>query len=273
MAIVALSRQVAAYGDEVAQKAADLLGYSFVTRQDIENRIMDLGFPPEKMPKFDERKPGFFASLTKDRDEYYNLACYAVLEAASKGNVVIIGRGAFEILKNVKNQISARIISNKELRIQRLMKEFEWSEKQAVQRIEESDANREGFHKNFFNVDVAAPENYSLLLNTGKLEIIQAAELLAQLVKTKVTPQMEEEGKKQISDKLKAQTAINKLVFEYKLKIEFLHAEVKDDVLEIYGVTDSAALAQQAVRIVQEELPEYEVKSAISVVHDFKNYQ
>ena len=62
MAVITLSRQVAAWGDEVAQSLAKQTGYKFVTRKDIEKRIVDLGFPKSKMPKYDERKPGFFAS-------------------------------------------------------------------------------------------------------------------------------------------------------------------------------------------------------------------
>lgn len=92
MAIISISRQVAAQGDEVSSELAKILGYKFITRKEIEKRIVELGFPESKMPKFDERKPGFFASLTKDRDEYLNYTQYAILEAAKQQNVVIIGR-------------------------------------------------------------------------------------------------------------------------------------------------------------------------------------
>ena len=99
MAVITFSRQVAALGDEVAGALAKKLGYNFITRKEIEKRIVELGFPENKMPKFDERKPGFFASLTKDRDEYLNYAQYAILEAAEKKNVVIIGRGSLQDLQ------------------------------------------------------------------------------------------------------------------------------------------------------------------------------
>ena len=91
MAIISVSRQVAAKGDEISELLAKKLNYTFITRKDIENRIVELGFPAEKMPKYDERKPGFFASLAKDRDEYLNYVQYAILEAAAKQNVIIVG--------------------------------------------------------------------------------------------------------------------------------------------------------------------------------------
>ena len=70
MAIITISRQVAALGDEVAEVLAKKLGYKFIDKKYIEKRIVELGFPEEKLKKYDERKPGFFTSLAKDRDEY-----------------------------------------------------------------------------------------------------------------------------------------------------------------------------------------------------------
>ena len=68
MAVIAISRQVAALGDEIAAAAARKLGYKFIDRKQIEEKIVQLGFPKEKLSKYDEKKPGFFASLVKDRD-------------------------------------------------------------------------------------------------------------------------------------------------------------------------------------------------------------
>ena len=70
MAIIAISRQVAALGDEIAAAAAKKLGYKFIDRKSIEEKIVALGFSAEKLKKYDEKKPGFFASLAKDSDEY-----------------------------------------------------------------------------------------------------------------------------------------------------------------------------------------------------------
>ena len=225
------------------------------------------------MPKFDERKPGFFASLTKDRDEYLNYAQYAILEAAEQKNVVIIGRGAFAVLQNVPNNISVRLIADEETRINRLRNEFDWDEKQALQRIQESDANRAGFHSSFYNVDISDPVNYHLVLNTGLLTLDLAASTIASLVEQKVTIKEEEEGNKMIEELLKAQTVVNKLSMERKLNIEFMHATIQGNTVVLHGVSDSPAVVEQALQIIREEMPGYDAKSAVSIIHDFKTFQ
>lgn len=275
MAIITITRQVAALGDEIAKAAAEKLGYSFYTRKQIEDRIVELGFPADKLTKYDERKPGFFASLSKGRDEYLNYLQYAVIEAAQKGNCILIGRGAFVILENLPNLIPLRFIAKEEIRIERLMKEFNWNEKQAKQRIDESAANRSGFHKSFFNVDDRDPEHFMLTINTGIFSVEDAANQIETLAKNVITAEKEELGKKRLTNMLKAQELVNRLLFEYKININFLHASLDDEskIVTLQGVADSQAIVDRAVTVAYKIIPDYTIKSAISVVQDFKTYQ
>ena len=273
MAIITISRQVAAHGDEVATALARNLGYKFITRKDIEKRIVELGFSSEKLSKYDERKPGFFASLAKDRDEYLNYAQYAILEAAEQKNAIIIGRGAFAVLQNVPNNISVRLIADEKTRIERLMKEFNWTEKQALQRIQESDTNRAGFHSSFYNVDINDPSLFHAIYNTGVISLDTTAELIAELVQHIVTVKQEEEGNKMIEQLLKIQAVINKLSFEHHINIEFMHASIEGNTVILHGVSDSPAVVERALQIIKEEMPGYDAKSAVSIIHDFKTFQ
>lgn len=270
MAVIAISRQVAALGDEVAATVANKIGYKFINRQEIEKRIVSLGFPEEKLKKYDERKPGFFASLVKDRDEYLHYLQTAVLEAAEEGNCILIGRGAFVILEALPNLIALRFVAKDDVRMARLQKEFSWNEKQALQRITESDSNRRGFHKSFFNVEVDDASHFLMVLNTGIFDESAAAETISLIVKNYITPEKEAEGKVKLQELLKCQHLVNKLVFEYKINIEFLRAVIHEKNLVLQGVADSAVLVEKALKIAAIELPEYNMTSAISVVQDFR---
>lgn len=272
MAIIAISRQVAALGDEISVSLVDKLGYTFFDKHMIEKKIISLGFPEEKLKKYDEKKPGFFASLTKDRDEYFDYLQLAVLEAANQGDCILIGRGSYLILENIPNVVSVRFVTPTEIRKKRLMAEFGWDEKQAMQRVEESDANRAGFHKSFFNVDLANESRFHMILNTGLIDINNSSSIIADLCKTLVTPEQEVKGEKIISEMVESQHLVNTLIFEYKLNINFLHAVIKDDTMVLQGVADSIALSERAVSIASELVPNRKVISAISVVQDFKAY-
>ena len=272
MAVITISRQVAALGDEIASALAEKLGYVFIDRKEIEKRIVGLGFPEEKLKKYDERKPGFFASLAKDRDEYLDYVQTAILEAANQNNCILIGRGAFAILENVPNVIAVRFVSNDDIRKERLMKEFSWDEKKAMQRIQESDANRMGFHKSFFNIPCDDATLFHSVINTGILSIDEVVTILETLTKNLITSEKEIAGQKKIQEMLVCQKLVNSLIFEHNLPINFLHAEMKNDVIVLQGVADSTVLAEKAVAIASTIVKDKKIESCISVVQDFKAY-
>ncbi|WP_428769405.1 cytidylate kinase-like family protein [Treponema sp. HNW] len=272
MAVIAISRQVAALGDEVARELARILGYTFVDRKAVESKIISLGFPAEQLEKYDERKPGFFASLAKNRDEYLDYLQTAILEAASEGNCILIGRGAFAVLESVPNLLAVRFIAADSIRVKRLMDEFDWDEKRALQRVEESDANRIGFHKSFFNLSVEDPVHFHLVLNTGLFNEHDAALVLAEMCKKLITRELEKAGNQKIADLLTAQRVVNTLIFDYKLNINFLRAVINGPTLTLHGVAESPIVAEKAVVIASEVMKDKEVLSGISVVQDFKAY-
>lgn len=272
MAVVAISRQVAALGDEVADALSKQLGYTFHGRKYIEKRIVELGFPAEKLEKYDERKPGFFASLAKDRDGYLNYMRTAILEAASQGNCVLIGRGTFVVLENIPNLVAVRFVSDDTVRVRRLMTEFNWNEKQALQRIKESDANRLGFHQNFFNIVNEDPAHYQLTINTARVSLENTVDLISTFLKNSITDEKETAGNKLIAEMYRAQLLVNELFFTQKLNINFLQAAFKDDAFVLQGVTDSAATVEKALSVASSIITDKPVRSDISIVQNFKPY-
>lgn len=272
MAIITLSRQVGAKGDEVAQEIEKKLGYKFITRKDVEKRIVELGFPENKMPKYDERKPGFFASLARDRDLYINLTHYAMLEYATQNNTIFIGRGSFALFKPFENNLSVRIVADEKVRCSRLMEEFSWNEKQAMQRITESEANRAGFHKNFYSVDVANPENYHLVVNTGLVQIDKCADFVCDLLSRMINEESEKTGQKNIETRFRIQKVLNQIFIEEKLPIEFMYAEVEDGKIVIHGVANSIAIVEKALFIFKREIKDYEIESAVSIMENYKTF-
>ena len=272
MAVITIARQVAAHGDEVADALAKKTGYDFITRQQIEKRIVELGFPEDKLGKYDERKPGFFASMAKDRDLYLNLTQYAMLENAVEKDCIFIGRGAFALFNGVPNHFSIRVVADEKTRIERLQKEFNWNEKQARQRIVESDTNRDGFHKNFYNVDVAEPSNYNLVINSGFASEEFCAETIANYIKPLLSEQKEKDGKERLRKMLVAQSVVNKLLTERSINIQFVYVTIEDKDLIIHGVSDSIGPVEQALALIKRDLPEFEVKSAVSIINDFKMF-
>ena len=273
MAIITVSRQLASLGDETSQKIAEKLGYKFFGKKELEKRIVELGFPAAKLSKFDEKKLGFFSGLTRIRDEYLNYLLTAILEAAAENNCVIVGRGSFIILKELENHVSCRFIADEDIRAERLQKASSCSDKEALKKITESESNQKNFHKGFFNFDINNPAMFDILVNTSKLDVDSIAESIAALVKKHVTSQKNEAGQAKIDELLIGQRIVDILIFLYNLDISFLRTSIEGKKLTLHGIAESQTVVDSAVTIVEAELPNFQVESAINVTQNFKGYR
>lgn len=265
MAILTVSRQIASLGDELCKSIAEHLGYRFVSRKDIEKKILDLGFSKEKLKKFDEKKPGFLSSLTSDRDEYLDYLQLAILELASTGNCVIIGRGSFIILKELPNNISLKFVADKNLRIERYEKEHKCSKKYALKIINESDSNRDGFNRSFFDFDINNPAMFHLVINTGLLDCEAVSLSIETLVKNAITEEKNAVGNKMLRDLLVSQKIVNLLKYKNGIELKFLRTEIYEKKILIYGIAATSSESEKTIDVVQNALPEYEIVSRISV--------
>lgn len=271
MAIITISRKVASYGDETAEALARLLGYTFVTRHMLEDRLRERGVPEEMLKKYDEKKPNFWDSLSRERDIYLDLLRETVLEEAKKDNRIFIGRGGFAILKDIVGCYYVRLVASDKVRLNRLMKEFNWDERQARQRLHESDQNRDGFHKCFFNVEIENPSIYNIVLTTDNIRAETAAEILKCAFEKTISKELASQTNKLISDKLLGQKIVNSIAFEHKLQIYFLDAEVKDGTIILHGVSESAKDSEQVIEIAKDLSGGLAVKSEISFVSSYKS--
>lgn len=264
MAILTVSRQIASLGDELCKSIAEHLNYKFVSRKEIEQKILDSGFSKSKLKKFDEIKPGFLSSLTSDRDEYLDYLQLAVLESAAADNCVIIGRGSFIILKNLPNHISLKFVADNDLRISRYQAEHKCSKKQAEKIINESDSNRDGFNKSFFDFDINNPAMFHLVINTGLLDAESISLSVETLVKTSINDGKTLAGNKMIQEQLLNQKIVNLLKYKNALHIKFFRTKIQDKKILIYGSAETRQEINFALQALQNEFPDYETVSFLS---------
>jgi cytidylate kinase len=272
MAIITISRQIASFGDEVATELARELGYAFVNRKMLEEDLVKHGITEDKLLKYDERKPGFWASLARDRDEYFDYLREAVYERAKNGNCVFIGRGGFAILKDVPGCYSVRLIAPDAVRTARLMKEFSWNEKKAQALMIESDTNRRGFHKCFFNIDQDDSSSYHMVLNTEGITPEIGAKIVINGCNLTINPETGASGVARIGELLQAQKIVNHIVFDLKVPVHFLEATATATQITLHGVADSAAVIEKVLGVARTMAPDKKIISGISIVQDYKSY-
>lgn len=269
MAIITISRELAAKGDETAMELAKLLNYTFVNKEEIEEEMKSYGFTGTQNTRYDERKPGFWTALSRGRDNYLHFLKTAVLAEAAHGNCIMMGRGAEAILKNVPGVISVFLAAPYDIRTERVKSYFHCDEKRARQIIEQSDKDREGFHRYFFDADWTDACNYHLCINTGNFHPLLCAKIIKGLLDEHISTEIEAEGLKKIQELILAQQVIHHILLEKNISIHFLEAEVSGSEVTLFGVVSSQALVETAVAAAREVDSIEKVRSELQVVQEY----
>jgi cytidylate kinase len=269
MAIITISRELAALGDETALELANQLNYRLVDKFALEERIKSYGVDGTKFQKYDEKKPSFLASMSRDRDDYLHFLRSAILAEAAQGKAVLMGRGAAMILKNVPGVFSVFLVAPPAIRLERVKSFFHCDDKRAQQIIEQSDRDRQGFHRYFFDTAWKDSGNYHLSLNTGALGPEVCAEIIKHTLERIMTEDTEARSAQGIRELSLAQAIKHAIVYEKEMPVHFLEVSVSGGKVYLYGVASAQPLIEAALATAKEMAPDFSVESEIQVVRDY----
>ena len=269
MAIITISGELAALGDETARELAKQLNFRFANRRVLEDRIRSYGIDGQKLTNYDERKPSFLASLSQDRDDYLHYLKTAIFAEADQGSCVFIGRGATMVFRDMPAHISMFLAAPLDIRIERVKSYFHCDERRARQIIERSDQDRIGFHRYFFDIDWRDPGNYHMALNTAVFYPAACAEIVMQLKDHIFTAEREALNTKRLKELILEQNIKHHIKYEKEIPIHFLEVVVADNNVTLYGVTNSQAMIDATVNGAREVAGSAEVHSEIQVVREY----
>jgi len=196
--IITISRQYAAGGSEVARRVAGALGWSLVDNQLIDEVAVRAGLSREEVAEREERAPGFIERLARalaasapefvapetgtvpelTEEDLLRITEKVVAELTAVGNVVVVGRAAPAVLAQRADALHVKIVAPRANRIARAMARRGLDAKQAEKMLHDTDANRGRYHKQYYGRDWDDPVNYDLVLNTGRLGIEGAMEVI-----------------------------------------------------------------------------------------------
>jgi cytidylate kinase len=269
MAVIAIARELASLGEEIARELGTITGYKLVDKEFLEKRLGDFGLGPEKREKYDEKKPGFWASLSQERDDYLHYLKTALFEEARSGNCIVVGRGGSLIFKGLPSLLSIRLVAPMAIRVQRIMKQYGCGERHALQIVEQSDHDRSGFHKYFFAQDWTDSREYDLTLCTARLDARIAAEQIDSARRALIDQAKEEAGRSRVGELLLGQRVVTEVVYAKRIPIHFLEANVEGERVVLHGVANTQAAIDSALAAARTVSGVSEVESAIQVVQEF----
>src|ERR1700694_4278358 len=191
MAVITISRHPGSLGDTVARALAERLHYRLVERGELVRLAERLGGPDiawARSPELRERSPSFWDRLTEERRRYASVLRRVTTYLAEEGDVVIVGLGGGQMLKGLGNVLRLQIIAPMDVRMERVMERgFDdvagpLSRDKARDLIRGNDRDTNGYMRYLFNIEWMDPQNWDLVINTGRFSVDQALDIVEAVV-------------------------------------------------------------------------------------------
>ncbi len=181
MPTITISRQLGSQGSTLAKAVGERLGYRVVWRDLINLAAQRAGAPEVALAAIDEL--GLFGlrpSAAAFR-AYHQAVAQVLSEMADAGEVIIVGRAGQVILRDHPNVIHVRVIAPAEVRAQRLAARCRIPIEAARAQVETSDRARRNYLRRYYHARWDDPTLYDLIINTARVPIPAAADLLCSL--------------------------------------------------------------------------------------------
>lgn len=201
--VVTISRQFGSGGSDIAHLVAKAAGLNYVDQKIITEVAQRLGVDMEYAAQQDEQTTGFSAHILEalrssnpfnvhymypaakaqsqsQEFAYFHLTQRVILELATQGNAIIVGRGSQFLLHNNPRTLHIHIFAPLEYRIDYVMKQYQIKRTNAKEMIEQRDDEQARYLRRYYGVDGQQPNFYHLLINTGLFSFESATNFICQ---------------------------------------------------------------------------------------------
>lgn len=186
MPVIAMTREMATLGKDVAAGLAERFGLTIVHHEVVEHEIAErAGLRESEVHRFLEGEASLFERWKIDSKRLSHYTAQEILELAVRGNVLIRGWGATYLLRSVPHVICVRICAPMPFREQVLMRRVD-IKTNAVARsaIEGNDAAHNRTMQKLFGIDWMDASLYAIVLNTARVPVQDCVEHIARLVES-----------------------------------------------------------------------------------------
>jgi cytidylate kinase len=186
MTAITISRQLGSLGTPIARDVAQRLGYRMVWRQVINEAARRAGAPEAALAAIDDLGLLDLHPSPRALRAYQHAVREVMEDLAAEGEVVIVGRAGQVILGGRPDVLHVRIIAPPAVRVERIASMQEIPTEAARAQLEESDRTRRDYLRDTYDVDWNDPQLYDLVLNTERMTVESAGDLICQALRALV---------------------------------------------------------------------------------------
>jgi cytidylate kinase len=249
MAIITLSRELGSLGTEIAETLSSTLGYPRLDKESLEAMLTNLGMAEAQVGADDERRPGLWEQFTNEKVRYLDYMKAAMYRFAGGQDCIIVGRGANIIFRGIPGTLRLRITAPAKVRVARLRERLGIDEQHALRMVHQSDHDRAGYHKYFFNAAWDAAADYDLVVNTAAISPAETCDAVSALLSTPTYAGARTRARAVLEDLRIAQDVILALAYRERINITSLDVSCTQGVVAVHGIVRHSSVLDQCLQI------------------------
>lgn len=191
--IIAVGREYGSGGHEIAEIIAKELGFKLYDRRILEGMAAEKDIRLEDLEKYDEKPKNIVFSRIVGGYSNSNEEVMAELEfeylrekAKTGESFVIVGRCGATVFKEHKGLVSLFITGDYSNKLNRIMKKYNLSEKEAASKISRHDKNRKKYHNYHSDFKWGDSRYYDMCINSSRLGEKATAGILINYIKERM---------------------------------------------------------------------------------------
>lgn len=189
--VITVSREFGGLGAALAERIGKNYGLKVWDRELLQAIADDLGSDQKFLKTLDENRReliedavlGFLQNLNTN-SSYLRSLIRIVKTVEEHGNAIIVGRGANYICKDPR-ALHIRVVSPLVQRVSDYAARKNVTKSEALARIRESDEERAGFVRHYFNRNVSDASDYDIVLNSGIFDLDEMMSIALKAYKVK----------------------------------------------------------------------------------------
>ena len=192
MNVITMTREYGAGGAEVARRLAQALGWELLDRELLHQAARTQQVPDAELDRLDEQ-----AITMADRfrlhpphQQYLEGLRQAAQQAAERGRVVLVGRGARHLLGERPGCLHLRLVASQPWRAERIARLENLSPEDALTRCLAVDRTRRQFTRYFFGEAATQPAQYDLVVNTSRVPLDNVVAVVSDLLTSPAADQV-----------------------------------------------------------------------------------
>jgi len=192
LGIITISREFGSGGEAIARFVAEKTGFLLVNKETIVGGLAEHGI---EVPAPEKEDLGADEEDSSGRERQYIEAMHDfIYDLAIRNSLVILGRGGSLLFRDYPPALHVRVIAQFTERVRRVMKAYDLATETAVKLVKEQDREKTRYFRQVFKTNWNNLRLYDMVLNTEKMGLEDAADLIIAAYRIHAEPREVKDG-------------------------------------------------------------------------------